>query len=173
MLNCIKFVLILAIIIVCSILGYKKANVFSNREIELRNLKNGLQIFESRIRFSYLPIPEIFAEISKVVYSNEKNIFNDTIVILNVNKHKSISDAWNEAIAASSSNLKKEDNEILKMLSNLLGKTDRDGQIAEIEVTKEYLETQIAEAIEEKRKNMKLYKTLGTVIGCSVGILML
>ena len=84
-----------------------------------------------------------------------------------------ISDAWNEAIAASSSNLKKEDNEILKMLSNLLGKTDRDGQIAEIEVTKEYLETQIAEAIEEKRKNMKLYKTLGTVIGCSVGILML
>ena len=87
MLNYIKFVLILAIIIVCSILGYKKANVFSNREIELRNLKNGLQIFESRIRFSYLPIPEIFAEISKVVYSNEKNIFNDTIVILNVNKH--------------------------------------------------------------------------------------
>ena len=68
--------------------------------------------------------------------------------------------------------MKEEDKEIIKMLGHQLGKIDKDGQISEIQVTSEFLQTQINKAEEEKNKNVKLYKTLGTVIGCGIGIIL-
>lgn len=168
----IKSLIIVGIVILCTSLGIKKANTFNYRTIELKNIKNALQIFSSKIQFTYEPISDIFDEISKVVYFERENIFKKTNEILQNEKKKTISECFYEAVEKDENYLKEEDKEIIKMLGHQLGKIDKDGQISEIQVTSEFLQTQINKAEEEKNKNVKLYKTLGTVIGCGIGIIL-
>ncbi|MBR3163256.1 MAG: hypothetical protein IKF17_04070 [Clostridia bacterium] len=48
-----------------------------------------------------------------------------------------------------------------------------DGQVSQIEVTKAFIDMQINKAEEERRKNEKLYKTLGITIGLALVILLI
>ena len=166
----IKCFIIFAIVLICTILGNRKANTFKLRELELKNMQDALQIFINKIEYTYKPISEIFEEISKVVYLDKNNIFERTNNILK-NKKITIAEAWNISVEEENT-LLTEDKEIIKMLGRMLGKTDKSGQIAEIQLTNNFLNTQILRAEEEKKKNTKLYKTLGTVIGCCIGIIL-
>ena len=74
-------------------------------------------------------------------------------------------DVWENCIQDADISIKQEDKDILKKLGKLLGQTDVEGQISEIEVTENFLDMQIENAEEEKRKNQKIYKTLGVVAG--------
>ena len=47
--------------------------------------------------------------------------------------------AWEQAVEETNNNLKEEDKNVLKMLSKLLGQTDTDGQISQIEITEKFL----------------------------------
>ena len=85
----------------------------------------------------------------------------------------SAEEAWIKAIEESKNNLTKEDKNTLKMLSKLLGQTDVNGQISQIEITENFLETQIKQAQEEKQKNEKLYIRLGTTIGLVIVIILI
>lgn len=53
------------------------------------------------------------------------------------------------------------------------GKTDVEGQISELEVTGNFIDTQIVKAEEERKKNEKLYKTLGTIVGLAIVIILI
>ena len=65
--------------------------------------------------------------------------------------------AWeetlDEVVKENKTNLKKEDINILKTLSKLLGQTDVEGQVSQIEITQNFLDAQIKEA--RRRKNKK------------------
>ena len=80
--------------------------------------------------------------------------------------------SWEKAIDESITNLKEEDKHILKTLSKLLGQTDSEGQISQIEITENFLEGQIKSAQEERQKNEKLYSRLGTTIGLAIVIIL-
>ena len=69
-------------------------------------------------------------------------------------------------------NLNKEDKQVLKTLSKLLGQTDSEGQINQIEITQNFIDIQIKNAQEEKQKNEKLYSRLGTTIGLAIVIIL-
>ena len=51
--------------------------------------------------------------------------------------------------------------------------TDIEGQISQIKVTESFLEKQIKQAQEEKNKNERLYKKLGTTIGLAIVIILI
>ncbi len=87
-------------------------------------------------------------------------------------EYNSAGEAWEQAVKTSETNLTKEDINVLLMLSKMLGQTDVEGQISQIEVTETFLEKQIAEAVEEKNKNEKLYRKLGTTIGLAIVIIL-
>ena len=87
-------------------------------------------------------------------------------------KEKNASQAWEESIDESNCNFSKEDKQVLKTLSKLLGQTDSEGQISQIEITQNFLNTQIKNAEEEKKKNEKLYSKLGTTIGLAIVIIL-
>ena len=74
-------------------------------------------------------------------------------------------DVWENCIQDADISIKQEDKNILKRLGKLLGQTDVNGQVSEIEVTEEFLSIQIEKAEEEKKKNQKMCKTLGVVTG--------
>ena len=87
-------------------------------------------------------------------------------------QNQNASQAGEEALDESNTNLTKEDKYVLKSLSKLLGQTDVDGQTSQIEITQKFLETQIKEAEDERRKNEKLYSKLGTTIGLAIVIIL-
>ena len=79
--------------------------------------------------------------------------------------------AWEKAVDESSNNLTNEDINIIKGLSKLLGKTDLEGQLMQIELTAKLLDEQIIEATNLQNKNTKLYKTLGATVGLAIMII--
>ena len=85
---------------------------------------------------------------------------------------KSVSQAWEEAIEESENNLKKEDKKVLKTMSKLLGLTDVDGQISQIEITEKFLQDNIETAKREKQSNERLYTRLGTIMGLAIVIVL-
>ena len=54
----------------------------------------------------------------------------------------------------------------------MLGETDLEGQISQIDITLSFLDKQIQEAETEKNKNEKLYKKLGTIMGLALVIIL-
>lgn len=165
----IKYIDLLLIITVCTYMGFSKSKEFSKRVTSLKNIKNSLNIFKAKIEFTYEPIKDIFEEISKIVYKSEENIFQNFCDNL---ENRDITIVWNEAIQNTAIGLNQDDKEVLIMLGKMLGKTDKSGQISEIELVNNFLNKQIEEAEEKKAKNEKLYKTLGVVSGLAIAIIL-
>lgn len=64
--------------------------------------------------------------------------------------------AWEQAVEETETNLKMQDKQTIKKLSKLLGQTDVDGQVSQIEITENFLENQIKKHF-AKNKKMKNY----------------
>ena len=159
---------LIGVIVICSYLGIIKAKTFENRVSELSKFQNALVMFKTKIEFTHEPIKNIFEEISKVIYKDEENIFLYTI-----KNQRNIYVSWNEGVDKIKKDFTKEDIEIIKMMGKLLGKTDIEGQVNEIELTKSLIEKQIEKAELEKIKNSKLYKTMGVICGIGICIILI
>ena len=136
---------------------------------ELKDMKNALNMFETKIKFTYASVPEIFEEIAKQFEEETVGQIFKTVSILM--KDKTAGEAWSEGIDTVNSNMTIEDKSILKNLGKLLGKTDVEGQISEIRLVTDFLNTQIELAESDRRKNEKMYKTLGGIIGLTLVII--
>ena len=165
----IKYFILFLILILATMIGRFLSKKYVYRLEELEDIKNALNIFKSKIKFTYEPIPEIFGEISKTSGKNVSNLFE---IAKNKMSDLTANEAWKEAVEESQNNLKKEDKDVLKTLSKLLGQTDAEGQISQIEITENFLESKIQEAMEEKKKNEKLYTRLGTIMGLAIVIIL-
>ena len=166
----IKYFMLILVFISSSLIGRLISKKYIDRVEELKEIKNALNIFKSKIKFTYEPLQEIFKQISNMVNKNIGNIFKNAKDIM---KEKTAAIAWEEAVENSNTNLKEEDLQVLKNLSKLLGISDIDGQISQIEVTESFIERQLREAEQEKQKNVKLYKMLGNTIGLAIVIILI
>lgn len=159
----VKFISLISILILSSYIGIIITNKYKNRVIELKEIKRGLNIFETKIRYTYEPVPEIFKEISGNLKESIANIFKNASKNM---KNVTANEAWTLAIENSSTSMNEEDLEVIKGLGKLLGKTDLQGQVSQIELTDQFIDAQIEKAEKDYLKNEKLYKTLR----CSIGI---
>lgn len=165
----IKYFILFLILVASTLIGRSLSKKYVYRLKELEEIKNSFNILKTKIKFTYEPIPELFQELENTKCRNVGNIFK---LAKEKMENENISTAWENAIEESATNLKKEDKEILKGLGKLLGRTDVEGQMGQIETTESLLENQIKEALEEKLKNEKLYSRLGTTIGLAIVILL-
>ena len=165
----IKYFMLFWVLLGCTLVGKNLSKKFVMRVKELEEMKNALSMFQTKIQFTFEPIPEIFEEIAK---HSQKNIGQIFLIAKEKMKNDTASKAFEEAIEESDSNLNQEDRYVLKTLSKLLGQTDVEGQISQIEITQKFLEEQLKEAREEKQKNEKLYSKLGTTIGLAIVIIL-
>lgn len=174
----IKYIMLFFVFISASLIGKMVAKKYTYRVQELEEMKNALNVFKSKIKFTYEPIPEIFEEIEKNTVNStdmcaNKNIANIFYLARMKMETESAEIAWKEAIYESQNNLNSEDKQALSMLSKMLGQTDVDGQTSQIEITQNFLGVQIKQALEEKQKNEKLYARLGTTIGLVIVIILI
>lgn len=112
-------------------------------------------------------LKKFLSGISKSIYLDNNNIFQRTKKYMNASD---VNSAWNKAIEEEIK-ITKEDKEILKMFGKLLGKTDKKGQISEIDLSLNFIENQIQHAEFEKNKSTKLYKSLGVFVGIGITII--
>jgi len=143
-------------------IGLLIAKSYQNRVVELKEFKNILNIMKTKIKFTYEPLAEIFKQISKDNESEVEKIFGQ---MANQITYYQAKDVWENCIQDADISIKQEDKDILKKLGKLLGQTDIEGQISEIEVIENFLDMQIENAEDERKKNQKMYKTLGIVAG--------
>ena len=153
-----------------SLIGKIIAKKYSYRVEELEEMKNALNIFKNKIKFTYSPIGEIFEEISQ--NTSIKNIANIFKQAKNNMNNQTASEAWDKSLEEINTNMKEEDIKKLKNLSKLLRKFRRRRTLSQIELTEEFLEIQIQEAIQERKKNEKLYQKLGTIGGLAIVIIL-
>lgn len=153
----IKFIILITILILSSYVGIIISNKYKNRVIELKEIKKALNIFETKIKYTYEPIPDIFTEISGNLNETIAKIFKNASDKMSITTAK---EAWIDAVSESKNSMTKEDIDVIKGLGKLLGKTDIDGQVSQIELTDKFIDSQIEKAQHEYEKNEKLYKTL-------------
>ena len=167
----IKYIILLLIFLSSSMIGRLLSKKYYYRLEELEEIKNALNLFKTKIKFTYSSIPEIFKEIAEGSNQNISKIFENTVHNL---KTMPATEAWNKAIdeTKENTNLNEEDIKTIKGLSKQLGITDIEGQISQIDITQNFLDTQIRQAQEEKEKNQKIYQKLGTTIGLVIVILL-
>ncbi|MFR2534652.1 MAG: stage III sporulation protein AB [Clostridia bacterium] len=158
------------ILIATSYVGILLANKYTNRVKELKQMKIALSLFATKIKFTYEPIPQIFQEIAGKTQTITSKIFQ---LASEKMEEKEAGTAWLEALEIQNNVMNKEDKEVLKGLSNLLGKVDLDGQIREIELVNTFLNTQIEKAEQESKKNVKMYKTLGITAGLAIVVVLI
>ena len=157
----VKYLLLIGIFGLSTAIGFLISKSYQNRVVELKEFKTILNIMKTKIKFTYEPLAEIFKQIAKDDTEIEK-IFGQ---MANQLSYYQVKDVWENCIQYADISIKQEDKDVLKKLGKLLGQTDVEGQISEIEVTENFLDMQIENAEEEKKKNQKIYKTLGVVAG--------
>lgn len=178
-----KIMCLATILIICIGIGFNISAKYTSRVNGLKKMLRALNIFEEKIKFTYEPIPNIFEELGDN-FSNSKNenrvLFKNNDYVGEIFSRASLNmktmhagEAWENAIDSVNTNFSKEDINIIKGLAKMLGKTDLDGQVSEIRLTKQFINTKIEEAEIEKQKNSKLYKTLGATIGLATVILLI
>lgn len=165
----VKIIIYSFIFLSCSLIGMLISKKYSNRVNELKDFKNALNIFKTKIRYTYEPLPEVFEEISQEINSNISSVFKIASEKMSL---CSASDAWDLSLKVENLNINDEDRCALNNLSKLLGKTDLEGQISQIEITSSFLDKQIREAEIQKEKSEKMYRTLGMIIGIAIVIIL-
>lgn len=165
-----KIIIYSFIFLSSSLIGMLISKKYEERVNELKEFKNALNMFKTKIKFTYEPIPEIFEQISKQIEPKTGKIFKLASSNMEV---LTAGDAWNLAIDTDLLNINDEDKNVLKNLSKLLGQTDVEGQVNQIELTSQFLEEQIKKAEKERLKNEKMYRILGMVIGLVIVIILM
>lgn len=166
----IKYIILIFVFIITCLIGYLISKKYSNRVTELKELEIALDILENKIKFTYEPLKEIFEQMKNLLKGNISEIFNE------VNKNldnDNVEKAFCKSLENIKTNLLEEDLEIIKNLSKLLGKTDKEGQVSQIELARTFVKSQIKKAEKEEEKNSKLYKTLGATVGLAFVIILI
>ncbi len=113
----IKYCMLFFVFLIATLIGKNISQKYKFRLDELEELKNALNIFKSKIKFTYEPIPEIFVGISNNSNKNISNLFNMAVDKM---KTESAGVAWERTVDEFQSNLNEEDRQALKTLSKLL-----------------------------------------------------
>lgn len=166
----IKYIGIVLVFIITFLIGYLISKKYSNRVEELKEIQVALDILENKIKFTYEPLRNIFVEMKKLLKGNISKLFEDVSMNL---ADKNVETAFFQALSNMKANLLEEDLEIIRSLSKILGKTEKEGQVSQIELTKTFIKAQIKKAEIEEAKNSKLYKTLGATMGLAFAIILI
>ena len=155
-------------------IGNLMAKGYSNRVRNLLDFITVLNIFHTKIRYGQEVLENIFLDVQKEIKRDVSKIFKE-VGSNYENKSLTLSEIWTDAVEKHFRDLDLtfEDERILIDFGLTLGKTDIEGQLRNIEVTIEKLKGQLIYAKESRDKYGKLYKTMGTLGGVALAIILI
>ena len=135
---------ILGIVFILTInLGIEVASQYRNRVQELKEMKSALNAFKTKIKYERPPIKEAFLDVSNNLETNAKEVF---VLASKYLEYETAENSWTKALENADTYMLDEDIKVLKILNKLLGKTDLEGQLNQIDLTTNFLDAQIAKA---------------------------
>ncbi len=162
-----KLLIALGIVIVCTALGIIKSKRYESREYILREAIMLFEGIRNEIQYALTPIPNAIESVRQNMITPLKEVMGAvSFELLQYN-------VSNEKITNEIAKLGELTPYDIQTISNgiiTLGKSDIDGQTGIINMTSVTLENQLQDSIEAKRKNSKLYKTVGLATGLMIAI---
>jgi stage III sporulation protein AB len=143
--------------------GRTVATSYSKRPKEINDLLGALQILETQILYSSIPLPEALKHITERVNGPIGSLFKEMLNYLDSDNGTTVGEAWEKGILAKGevTALQHGDLEILKSLGKNIGISDRLDQEKHLKLTKELLKLQYAKADDLANKNVKIWNYLG------------
>lgn len=171
----VKIILLITVFLVSTAIGFFISNRFSERVRELEDLITALELFETKISYTYDSLIDTFTYISENLKTKIYRIFFITAEHLRECKNLSAGEVFRNVIEEEKIflELNKKDVEIIKSLSVSLGQVDLEAQLKNINLVSNLLNTQLKESYEEKSKNFKIYRNMGVLTGLVLIILLI
>ncbi len=171
----IKMLLLLFILLLSTTIGYMVAYRYSRRVAELEEFNTALELFETKITYTYDDLIDAFMYLSEHLKTKMYRLFFITAEKLRESVDISAGDTFRRVVEEEKIflELNPNDIEIVKSLSISLGQVDLESQIKNIHMVQKLVEKELTDAYEEKRKNFKLYRHLGMMGGMMLVILLI
>ena len=162
-----KLIIAIAIVVVCTALGILKSKKYEDREYILREAIMLFKGIKNEISYTLTPIPNAIESVRQGM----KTALRDAMgaVSFELLQYNTSSEAIANEIATLCE-LTTYDKQVITNGIISLGKTDVEGQMGVINMTCVTLENQLEDSIEAKKKNSKLYKTVGIATGLMIAI---
>jgi stage III sporulation protein AB len=156
-----------------SIIGFSLSRDCSKRPRILRELQAALQMLENEISYMSNLLSDAFMRIYTSSGTEASILFKEAAKKLD-SMGTTADEAWKSAVNDLYSRLalKKEDKAILISFGSMLGNSDLDGQISNIRLTTSQLKLQELKAEEIKKKNERMYRSLGVLGGLALIIIL-
>lgn len=163
------------IVFFSTFIGYILSLRCSKRPHELKVLQNIFQMLENEFKFMQSCLVDAFTSIIANCSHSVAEFFKSTIKILTEEEGISACCAWERAVHENleTTSLNKEDQEILISFGKMLGISDLEGQIKNLQLTIEKLKIQELKAEENKKSHESMYKNLGFLCGMAVVIIIM
>ncbi len=167
-----KIILSILIIGITTYLGFNGSKKLRKREEILRECVTFFSLVENEIQYMQSILPNAYEISRQKLNTNFKDVIGQIVVdMLSSDNYENC----NQSIVENINNLSEltpyDKNIIVSTLKNL-GRSDIESQINILENAKTVFNAQIEEAYEYKNKNSKMYKTVGTVVGIMLVIVL-
>ena len=170
-----KIIILVAIVLICSLIGYVYGESFKERYLELSELMRNLIDMENEIVYSYRPLPVVLEMVGRKSDGVVADIFLDTASLLENGEMDDIKTAFSISLDNQKEQIAmtKEDFDIILDLSKSLGDTDILGQEHIFALAKEKLSKRVNIAEKEYSDSCKMYKYLGVSVGLMIAIFLI
>lgn len=158
------------LVITCTMLGILKGKKYETREHILREAIFLFKGIESEIKFSLTTIPNAIEIVRQRMNTYLKDVLGSISLLLlepNVNTLGILNEL--DKLDA----LTTYDKQIILGGIKSLGVSDIEGEEGIINMTINSLENELNDAIENKKKNSKMYKTVGFAMGLIIAIILI
>ena len=154
-------------------LYYSKKDKYKSEDLE--EIKKGLSIIKDEIMFLSLPLGEAFITASEKISGGASKIFSDIGQGIKKNKDDTLADVINNALDNNISDtfMKKEDTASLISLGKTMGDMDSDHQRSSIDMAISDIEDSINILTSSYQKNEKMYRSLFTLGGVLIAVILM
>ena len=162
-----KFLVAILVVCVCGQVGVRKAKRYENREYILREALFLFKGIENEIKYGLTPLPNAIESVRVTMKTSLKDVLGAVgyeLLQYNVQDTNIVNEI------AKLDELTPYDKQIISSGIIELGKTDVEGQITKINMICASLKNQLNDSIEEKKKNSKMYKTVGFAMGLMIAV---
>ncbi len=170
----IKTIGLMAVLFSSYVMGLYLSKLCSFRIQDLEQMKKAASIFQAELLYSASPLWEVFEQISMRTVGPVSNMFKKASVDFERRNGVSAEEIWTNSVEAEKEGayFTPEDIENLFSFGRTLGFADKAQQAGNASLLISYIESAQEEAREKRKKDEKLYKTLGILGGVMVCVIL-
>jgi stage III sporulation protein AB len=164
----------LLVLAACGLMGIAASNKYSQRPKDIRRFRASVQMLETEIIYGCTPLPQAFHNIAFKMDGPLKLFYNLVSEDLLLGWSYSLGTAWSKSLdkLIKDTNMNMADRELIDEFGKVLGGSDREDQKKHFELFYIQLKQNEEMAEDARKKNEKMYKSLGFLSGIVIFILL-